>query len=87
MHKSLESHDLQSWEDVNRLAENSDLDVEHFMAHLTVFSGGQLPTDMSCKELQDLYSEVSKRLSRGNLDQFRLEIAGNYREITKKKAA
>ena len=70
-----------------RLAENSDLDVDHFMAHLTAFSGGQVPTDMSCKDLRDLYAQIAKRLSRGNLDQFRLEIAGNYRELTKKKAA
>ena len=69
-----------------RLAENSDLDVEHFMAHLTIFSSGQSPADMSCKELQDLYGQVAKRLSRGNLEQFRLEIAGNYREMTKKAA-
>lgn len=69
----------------NRLAENHEIPVEHMRAHLTALTGGKSPESMPLAALQGAYKEVEARLKRGNVEQFKAEVAGNYNEL--KKAA
>jgi hypothetical protein len=67
-----------------RLAENNDIPVEQMKAHLTALTGKAL-TEITLEAMQGAYKEIESRLKRGNVAQFKAEVAANSREY--KKAA
>ena len=68
-----------------KLAENNDLLPEHMQAHLVMLTGTPIE-EMSLAMLQSCYKEIEARISRGNIEGFKTEIEGNYRELYKRAA-
>lgn len=69
----------------NRLAENNDLLPEHLQAHLVALTGTAIEA-MTLDLLQNCYREVEARIGKGNIDGFKREIEGNFRELYKRAA-
>lgn len=65
-----------------RLADNHNIPVEHMKAHLTALTGKAF-AESSLSALQDAYKEVEARLVRGNAEQFKAEVANNFRDFQK----
>lgn len=63
-----------------KLADAHGLEYDHLMAFLVAVTGGVMPGDQSLEELQQTYREITARLERGELEQFKAEIAGDFEE-------
>lgn len=72
------------WIEFERLADTYDLSLDHLKAHLVALTDGTTPDNMSHMQLQNAYREVDARLKRGSLDQFKNEIAGNFRACSRR---
>ena len=64
-------------QEIERLAENGGLGVDHVWTHMTVVSGGTDPTDMVLQELQQFYREIEARL-KNDPEVFKAEIEQDF---------
>jgi len=79
---SLEPEVEGMWVEFGRMADMHDITLDHLKAHLTALTG-MAAEKMAVSVLQTSYREIEARLKRGNIDQFKREIAGNYRDQQK----